>query len=379
MQTGQAYNLPMSAYGGSSDAALHVSGLLKNKPGWALVSWYGSNTPATWKDGTISLVELVPSAPRVLRLAHHYSNYNSNYINEPHASISMDGSKVVFASNFGGTVQEDYMIGLPSWAIPTAGQNISPTPSPTPTRTPSATQVTQTPTPTATSTPLPPSVTPTATSTPLPPSLTPTPTVSPSTPPPFFAATLSPTLKGGSYVLTNGDRTATQGTVGGFTQHSGCSASAKNMATANYYWEVSVTDTGAAQLYLGLDNPATIDPLYSNAGIISIRNDGFVYLNGNNSYVQIPGASFQSGQTVKFLVKNGKLYVGLAGSSWFNSGNPVAETGFVYDLVANGMTSLAPAYGTLRDTSTNTIVYAFNFGQSSWIDTAPAGSTGWPV
>lgn len=125
MDTGEAFNLPGNAYGDSSDSACHFSGLATQKPGWVVVGWYGG-TPATWKDGVLCAVELVPSNPRVLRLAHHHSVYGGNYINEPHACPSQDLSRVVFASNYGGSVAEDYFVGLPSWAIPVAGGESAP-------------------------------------------------------------------------------------------------------------------------------------------------------------------------------------------------------------------------------------------------------------
>lgn len=126
LDNGVAYNLPGGAFGGASDSACHISGLGWEKPGWALVSWYGSAMPATWKDGAIYLVELVPSNQRVLRLAHHQSAYGGSYINEPHAAASADLSRVMFASNFGGSTVESYILALPSWVVPQAGGGVAP-------------------------------------------------------------------------------------------------------------------------------------------------------------------------------------------------------------------------------------------------------------
>lgn len=374
METGVAYNLPMSAYSGSSDSAVHFSGLLNSKPGWVVVSWYGGNgEPATWKDNTISLVELVPTSPRVLRLAYHYSPYNGNYINEPHACVSNDGLRVVFASTFGGPNSEDYMIGLPSWAIPTAGMNITPTATPT---------ITPTITPTVTQTPGPPSNTPTISITPsVTPTITITPTISPSAPPPFEAATLSAIRKGPTFTLSNNDRTATQPSSSGFLQQAGMSDNVKDAnQNFSYYWEVTISDTADIPKFVGLYDTSTFDALFGSAGVVTLRGDGYLFVNNDNSYVLTNG-SFTNGSTLKLLLKNGKLYIGNAVTdTWFQSGNPDAETGFIYDMRTTAYTALAPGYGTLRDNTTNTVVFAFNFGQTDFIGTVPTGATaGWPV
>lgn len=118
LDTGVAYSLPGNAYDGSADSSCHISGL--SNRGWALISWYGGGSPVAWKDGLIYAVELVPTNQRVLQIAHHHSVYNS-YIDEPHAAVSRDFTRIMFASNFGGSTVESYMIGLPTNAVPLAG------------------------------------------------------------------------------------------------------------------------------------------------------------------------------------------------------------------------------------------------------------------
>lgn len=126
LDNGVAYGLPGNGYGGASDSSLHVSGLATGKPGWAVVSWYGG-TPTTWKDGSIYVVELVPENAIVKRICHHQSVYGGNYINESHAVPSRDLRVIVFTSNFGGAVAEDYFVGLPSDAFGVAGGGRPPT------------------------------------------------------------------------------------------------------------------------------------------------------------------------------------------------------------------------------------------------------------
>ncbi len=125
LDNGVAYPLPGSAYESSSDQGVHMSGIASDKPGWAVISWYGG-TPATWKDGAIYAVELVPDSPQVRRICHHQSVYGGNYINEPHAVPNRDLTMVLFASNYGSNRAEDYYVGLASDAIPQAGSGRPP-------------------------------------------------------------------------------------------------------------------------------------------------------------------------------------------------------------------------------------------------------------
>ncbi|QVD49316.1 hypothetical protein LUCX_246 [Xanthomonas phage vB_XciM_LucasX] len=122
MDNGVAYSLPGNAYQDSSDGGVHLSGLATKKPGWAVVSWYGG-TPKTWKDGVVYAVELTPDNPKTLRICHHQTVAQGAeaYIAESHAVPSPDMSMILFASNYGGSVVEDYYVGLPSWAFGVAG------------------------------------------------------------------------------------------------------------------------------------------------------------------------------------------------------------------------------------------------------------------
>ncbi len=378
MDNGEAVTLPMSGYAGSSDAACHFSGLLA-KQGWVVVSWYGG-TPATWKDGTVSLVELVPTAQRTLRVCHHQSVYGGNYINESHACIDPLGHRIVFASNFGTSITVDYMVGLPSWAIPDAGANITPTPTATVTRTVTPTPVTPTPTPTISLTPVTPTPTPTVS---ISPTITPTISVTPTVTPtliPFTAATLSSSLKGSLYTLSNGNRTAATSNASGFFQDAGMSGAVRTPTAGSYYWEVTITGSiNTTSMFLGLYDTNTFDSQYGGPGVATLRSDGYIFTEGDNTYIAT--TAYTTGTTLKFLLKNGKLYVGNASlSTWFNSGNITAETGFIYDFNGKPYTATAPGYGVLRDNDPNVLTYAFNFGQSAFVGAVPSGATaGWPA
>lgn len=116
---GVAYNTPINVYS-TVGHSVHMSGCAaRDKPGWALVGLFGG--AGNTYDGEMLAVELVPSSARVLRLGHHHSADN-DYWAEPHGTVNHDFTKVLFASDWGTTTNfESCMIGLPSWAIPTAG------------------------------------------------------------------------------------------------------------------------------------------------------------------------------------------------------------------------------------------------------------------
>lgn len=104
-------------YVNGAATAYHVSGKAFGKPGWVLVSTYAGSGTNNWMMNKLFWVELVPN-PRILNVGHHYSQLNG-YFTEPHASVSRDGSRVVWSSNWGTTSSEDidaYMYILkPEW------------------------------------------------------------------------------------------------------------------------------------------------------------------------------------------------------------------------------------------------------------------------
>jgi len=99
---------------------LHFSGRAFLLPGWALVSTHDGNPTAyTWMDDQVFAVELKPGG-RVIRLGHTHSlvdeDQEHDYMAEPHASVNLDFTKILFTSNWGrsGTGEVDmFLIQLP--------------------------------------------------------------------------------------------------------------------------------------------------------------------------------------------------------------------------------------------------------------------------
>lgn len=113
LDNGQAYELPFNVYQNAGNAAVHISALnSKAKPGWCVLSSYGSFTPSTWGDGIIAAIELVPNNARVIRLAH--SQYRTaDYFAEPQAVANDDLSRIGWATDFGDGNIEFFFLGVP--------------------------------------------------------------------------------------------------------------------------------------------------------------------------------------------------------------------------------------------------------------------------
>ncbi len=108
-------------YVSGSATAYHVSGQAFAKPGWVMVSTYGTSGSNQWLHNKLFAVEL-KSGGRILNIGHHQSRLNG-YFTEPQASVNRDFTRVIWASNFGTTSSTDldsYMIYLPPSAMPAA-------------------------------------------------------------------------------------------------------------------------------------------------------------------------------------------------------------------------------------------------------------------
>jgi hypothetical protein len=163
--------------------AVHISA---GDQGWVSVDTYAPADPSPtvfWPAYTNEILRIKLDGSLVERLAHHRSRPRNTYNYEPKSTLSRDGTRIVYASNFnlqtilsyGVNYSDAYLIKLSApGATPTA------TPAPTATNAPTATATatasprpttplaptaTRTPAPTATSTSSP---TATATSTPAP-------------------------------------------------------------------------------------------------------------------------------------------------------------------------------------------------------------------
>ncbi|WP_444995797.1 hypothetical protein [Aliikangiella sp. IMCC44359] len=118
IQTGERTNL-FDSYINGTVSAFHFSGTAYKKPGWVLISSYGSyaDKPKHWLHERIFAIDLsLPS--QVYTLANHHSA-GSDYWTEPHATVNQDFSKVVFNSNLGKKPETDidiYQIEIPKFA-----------------------------------------------------------------------------------------------------------------------------------------------------------------------------------------------------------------------------------------------------------------------
>ena len=124
IETGESNWLAPMGSGG-----YHISGLSRQKPGWAVVSTYTPNypyAPTKWADQAIYMVKLekmsnVPDnlnhAP-VWRVANTRSERKS-YSDDPFAKINRKGTKIFFGSNWGipfslGGKYDLYQVNLPA-------------------------------------------------------------------------------------------------------------------------------------------------------------------------------------------------------------------------------------------------------------------------
>ena len=126
LDDGIAHELPINMYTNSGETACHMSGLCsKGKPGWCVISKYDSTSPTAWHDGVISAVELRPTNPRVLRLAHTHYSINGEYFAEPQAVVNDDLTRVGWTTDWGSGTLEFAFLGLPSWAFAAVPTNLT--------------------------------------------------------------------------------------------------------------------------------------------------------------------------------------------------------------------------------------------------------------
>ena len=110
----------------------HVSGPDGN--GWAIVSTYAWADPsplASWARHAGEILQVKLDGSEVRRLAHHRSRPFNSYTWTPRASVSRDGARVVFSSNYGlprmpayhATYTDAYLIDLSSTSPAVAGSD----------------------------------------------------------------------------------------------------------------------------------------------------------------------------------------------------------------------------------------------------------------
>ncbi len=191
-------------------------------------------------------------------------------------------------------------------------------------------------------------------------------------PAPFVPATWSETriAPPTAITLSNGDLTAT-GTDTGMVLTDG----SLDAATANNYWEVHIDAMPVTHnLMLGISPSSEIGFDGNFPGYIrgwGLKSIGDTYANGERGYGFLP--TYGAGDTVKILLKHGSLYFGLAGGAW--AGDPIAETG----TWATGISGqYAPGFSAYQSYGIDRII-TVNFGATPFLDTPPAGATGWPA
>lgn len=122
--TGQGFDLLALYPRTGSGYAAHVSGKAFGRAGWVVVSTYadtanyGASTPDPLLQPMhrkVMLLELKPGG-RALSIAHTRAAAGyGGYFGEHHATISRDGTRVMFATNFDdGGVPSSYVVVLPS-------------------------------------------------------------------------------------------------------------------------------------------------------------------------------------------------------------------------------------------------------------------------
>ena len=91
--------------------AVHISA--PDGSGWVFVETYAPSDPLTtpaWKAYTNEILQIKLDASEVRRLAHHRSRPFNSYNYQPHVSVSRDGSRLIYNSNFGLQASAGYPV-----------------------------------------------------------------------------------------------------------------------------------------------------------------------------------------------------------------------------------------------------------------------------
>jgi hypothetical protein len=162
-------------WSGDWTLAAHVSA--PDNSGWAFLDIYSPTDvmpAAGWKRYTNELIQVKLDGTEVRRLAHHRSRPFDSYTYQPKVSVSRDGSKLVFGSNFGlqprlgypANYTDTYFIDLASSSANSSGTASSGTTTTSTTTAPAPTSTTTTTTTTTAPAPAPaPATTTTSTTT----------------------------------------------------------------------------------------------------------------------------------------------------------------------------------------------------------------------
>ena len=125
LDTGASFNLTALYPASGSSYAAHISGQAFGKPGVVAISTYAdyANYGSTRPDPKLQpqyrkvfLAELKPGG-RLLSVAH-IRGTGTGYFDEPQATISRDGTRIMWASNLGAGTSDSFVAVLPTGAIP---------------------------------------------------------------------------------------------------------------------------------------------------------------------------------------------------------------------------------------------------------------------
>jgi hypothetical protein len=152
-------------------------------------------------------------------------------------------------------------------------------------------------------------------------------------------------------------------------------------ATADRYWEVSIDSITGNVPGVGMVREDYTDWTgvtgYSSIGAFAYNADGSFdwWVSGGSANETTAGETFGAGDTVACRLKNGKFYIGIAAAgavTWFNSGDPDAETGAILSGITGRYSPATAAY------SSGTRVMTANFGATAWVGEASGYAIGWP-
>lgn len=116
------YTLGINAFNSpdNGDTGVHISGLASYLRNGLFVVGRYNGTGGNPHDASTHVVELIPTGGKIYRLALHHTT-GGDYWFEPHPSPNWDLTRILSASNWGGSDGEDYEIILPSTAFTVPG------------------------------------------------------------------------------------------------------------------------------------------------------------------------------------------------------------------------------------------------------------------
>jgi len=138
--------------------AVHITAADGN--GWAFVETYAPSDPfpqsPAWAPYTNEILRVKLDGSQIERLVHHRSRPHDSYVYQPKATVSRDGSKMVFTSNdnlqqilgYPSLYADVYLVNVAGSTTAPAESSPAPTPGPTPPSAPAPTPTPSTPAPT---------------------------------------------------------------------------------------------------------------------------------------------------------------------------------------------------------------------------------------